>query len=74
MFRFDQRVDEKLYESKCKTEMGKNTFINSFLIGSRNLTMNHFKTSIFNNINLIYDKVILLFDKFNISFKNYFIT
>ena len=79
---YSLRNKEKLYEPKCKTEMGKNTFecvyskfINSFVIGRRNLTINHFKNSIFNNINLIFDKTILIFDKFNLKFncKKYFV-
>ena len=73
---YELRNKDLLYEPGSKSKYGANTFeylysrlINKFTISKKDLKLNHFKLSIFNNINLIYTKTIILFSKFNLKLK-----
>ena len=76
---YNLRNKDKFVEHGAKSKSGENTFqfifprlANSFVIQRNMLKFATFKLSIFNNINLIYNETIKIFDKFNLRFK-YFV-
>ncbi|RNA06071.1 hypothetical protein BpHYR1_032848 [Brachionus plicatilis] len=62
---YDLRNKDLFFEPGIKSKYGTNTFeyIYSRLINKFDLSFNHFKLSIFNNINLIYAKSLKKFDQ-----------
>lgn len=74
---YDLRNKHKIIEEGARTLQGKNVFnyvfpklINNFVLDRLSLSESHFKQSIFNNINVIFSKSIILFDKLNLYLKH----
>ena len=76
--KYDLRNKDELIESGSRTSSGEKTFgyvfsrlSNKFIIDKLGLTFNTFKLSMFNNINLIYDKSITIFGTLNLTLKSF---
>ena len=75
---YDLRNKDQIIECGSKTKSGENTFkyvfsrlSNRFIVDKLDLKFSTFKLSMFNNINLIYEKAIKVFDKLNLNLKSF---
>jgi hypothetical protein len=73
---YNLRNENNFVETAAKTRNGEKTFgffytrmANKFVVEREGLKISSFKNSIFNNINLIYNETLKIFDKFNLNFK-----
>ena len=74
--KYNLRNKDHLIECGSRTKSGENTFkyiysrlSNKFIVDKLVLKFSTFKLSMFNNINLIYEKSIKIFDKLNLNLK-----
>ena len=74
--KYDLRNKDQMIECGSRTKSGENTFkyiysrlSNKFVVDKLVLKFSTFKLSMFNNINLIYEKSIKIFDKLNLNLK-----
>jgi hypothetical protein len=76
--KYDLRNKDQIIECGSKTSSGERTFkyifsrlSNKFVVDKLVLKFSTFKLSMFNNINLIYEKAAKVFDKFNLKLKSF---
>ena len=74
--KYELRNKDQIIECGSRTKSGENTFkyiysrlSNKFIVDKLVLKLSTFKLSMFNNINLIYEKSIKIFDKLNLNLK-----